>query len=358
MHRSRVSPLGVDVGAGGLRCAQLRRARGKWTLQFAAAWRTPKDVDDFRNDEAARGRAAAWLRQLELPCRQVVAGLSTPDIELHAMELPPADGPGEEAVRQAAHWEIERLMTYAESSAETAHWPLPGRGALRATAIGVAAPRTGVEAVVDLCRAGRLDCVQVDAASCALARFAIPLREAGGVQDVWGILDMGARRTRLVLCVDDTPVLVRTFDYGGRSWSQQLAIALQVKPETAERHKCDFGISAPVRGAGNNHALAEMIFNTLRGDIDGIVAEIERSYRYVLSSFPTRPPGPLMLVGGGAAMPNLAELLAHRLGIIVRRPDAAAAWSRLEAPAAALGTREPLAAFAGAIGLAMAGGDA
>jgi Tfp pilus assembly PilM family ATPase len=341
-----------------LRCAQLRRARGRWTLQLAAAWNAPREIEDFRTDEELRRRAAAWLRQLDVAHRETAAGLSPPDVELHAMELPAADGPDSDSIRHAAHWEIERLMTFDEGTAETAHWPLPGRGALRATAIGVAAPRSNVQYVIDLCSAGKLDCVQIDASSCALARFALLIREPSAVQDVWGILDLGARRTRLVLGVDDTPVLVRTFDYGGRSWTHQIAIAMQVKPETAERHKYDFGVCAPVRGGnGGKHALGEMIFNAVRGDIDGIVAEIERSYRYVLSSFPTRPPGPLLLVGGGAAMPHFAELISDRLGISVKAPDYASAGPGLDASSLSGRVREPLACYAGAIGLALGGGE-
>jgi Tfp pilus assembly PilM family ATPase len=348
------SCVGLDVGATSLRCAQLKRVRGGWRIHLLASWLAPTGIPDFRHHESARARAFQWLTELEFTRRQAIAGLSPPDLEHHAMELPPIPAAGAEALQQAAHWEIERLMTYEEGTAQTAFWSLPGGRALRATAIGVAAPRANLDQVLEICRAGRLDCMQVDAASCALARFATLLREPEAAQEVWGVLDLGLRLTRLVIVVDDTPVLVRAFEMCGERWTQHLAGTLQVTTTTAERHKRDHGLQPPRRGGGGP-PLAEMIFNALRADLDGLVAEIERSFRYVLGSFPKRPPGVLLLVGGGASMRNLPELLTQRLGIPVRAPQFDGSVPLLEKTSGCT-AREPLSAFAGAIGLAYAGG--
>jgi Tfp pilus assembly PilM family ATPase len=99
-----------------------------------------------------------------------------------------------------------------------------------------------------------------------------------------------------------------------------------------------------------------MIFNVLRRDIEIIVDELERSYRYVLSCFPQRRPGPLLLVGGGSGMRNLDRYIAERVGLEVRIPTLEAHETgnlRFDQVASAL--REPISSFACAVGLSLAG---
>ncbi len=352
--------IGLDVGSSALRAAQLRRQGDRWQITGLAACRRAGGSAHTDDDAAFRARAAHWLQRLPLRGRRVIAGLSQPDIELHAMELPRASGGADpEAQQQAARWEIERLMSLEDGAAETAHWSLPESRQMRTTAMGVAAARTRLDDVLRLCREAGVDCSQVDAAPCALARFGVLYRALTPAdRDVWGVLDLGARMSRLVICLDDAPVLARAFEYGGVAWTEKLADSLSVSPETAERHKRDHGIAYVGRsGAARTqaaNALGEMIFNVLRMDLDGIIVEVERSYRYVLQCFPGRSAGPLILTGGGGAMLNLDALLRERLGIQVFAPDPAGEGGTgfLACDRIAGQLRESLGSFACAIGLA------
>ena len=321
----------------------------------------------FTDDPDLASRAARWLRQLDFRGRTVVAGLTPPDVELHAMELPPApaDGPGAQQ-RQAARWETERLMSFEEGTTETDYWPLPTSKTMSSTAIGVASARSRVESVLSLCKAARLDCARVDASSCALARFGVLLRGlSGSDEDVWSVLDLGARLSRLIVCVGEAPVLARVFEYGGVSWTSKLAASLSVSEETAERHKRDHGIAQIPRearptanGAENSDVLGEMICNVIREDLEVMVGELERSYRYALQCFPGRRPGPLILTGGGAGMQNLDALLAEKLGIEVVVPTVGqqGVTGRLDFRLVRDQLPEPISGFACAIGLAVAAG--
>ena len=240
----------------------------------------------------------------------------------------------------------------------------------------MAVSRQTVQEVWDLSRRIGADCRRIDALTCALARAGSVLRPPKP-DEVWGVLDLGARAVRLILCVDHVPVVARALEGGGTRWTEKIAESLKVSQESAELHKCDHGLrtgkSAPGDAGGGGGEtvggplmeLASMILAAVGADLDGIAREVERSYEYVLQCYPGRKAGDLILAGGSAALRNLDAYLADRLGIPVVRAEEflqrsesllcaeRAADSSPRGLKSAARFREPLAAFLGAVGLAI-----
>jgi Tfp pilus assembly PilM family ATPase len=366
--RKVLSPIGLDVGPTAARAVQLGRWDGAWNLVGASTW--PLNRKDTPGDGLGllQGRVRRALQHQEFAGKVFVVGLSQPDLELHALELPqPSDGPPDEQIESAARWEIERLSSLEGQSVQTAHWWLPkGRGS-RTTAIGVAVPEAKVRQLWDACTRAGAVCRRIDATACALARAGAALRPPGP-DEVWAVLDIGARTVRLTICVDRVPVLVRSLEGGGDAWTHQIAAALQIGTEAAELHKCDCGIRPTgVQGSGGSGAttdddnepawseLAGMIFAALRPDLERIAAEIERSYEYILQSYPGRAAADLILAGGGAALKRLDTYLANRLGISVRCADAYLedGGSTLQVDPTLGRMRQPISTCLSAVGLAI-----
>jgi Tfp pilus assembly PilM family ATPase len=319
------------------------------------------------------------MQQNDFYGRTLVVGLSQPDIEVHALQLPGLRDCGDdEQADAAARWEIERLGRFDKGTTETAYWHLPPARGTRTTALGVAAPRQIITEIWDLCRSAGGDCRRIDAATCAQSRAGVLLRPLKQ-DEVWGILDVGARAVRLVLCVDDVPVLARSVGGGGQGWTQIIADTLKVSGESAELHKCDHGIRPPSSAgrsgtasggresdeaaatAGPLAAVAQMVYSALSAELERIIGEIVRSYEYVLQCYPGRHAADLILAGGGAALGHLDTYLAERLGVHVAQADAylqrADSLVSVDPAVASTGQascgREPLAAYFGAIGLAI-----
>jgi Tfp pilus assembly PilM family ATPase len=88
------------------------------------------------------------------------------------------------------------------------------------------------------------------------------------------------------------------------------------------------------------------------------VDEIEKSYRFALGRLPSSSAGPLYLIGGGARLKGLAEVLSQRLGVAAKTP----APPSLSDPQGAGGGPHPACssiqfpALAGCVGLALAEG--
>lgn len=366
-RRTVTGPIGLDLGRTSARVAQVRRAGEKGLVTLLSSLPIKEDSAAIAPQSPAFERVARWLQQVGAIGRATVVGLSAPDVELHAMQLPPVTEDTDPLhIRQAARFEIERLMRFDEGAAEIDYWRTPAVKGGTSGAIGVAAAKATVNNMLALCRGARLDCTRVDAAPCALARFGLAWRGPNTVdEEVWGILDLGERSSRLILCAGPTPVLARAFDYGGESWTAKIADSLRVSRETAQHQMRDSGISRAARDRQRDAALrgatvvGEMIYNVLRRDLDAMQQELERSYRYVLTCYPQRRPGPLILTGGGACMPNLGSLFAERLGIEVLVPtlEAAPGAAALDFSPVAGRLRDPIPCYACAIGLSLCGGS-
>jgi Tfp pilus assembly PilM family ATPase len=320
----RRTPIGVDIGSTGVRAVQLVRTGERFDVLRSAASDRPSAGDDG----AGRARSA-WirecLRKADFHGRSAVTGLNTPEADFHLLELPKAVLAGASAECDAAvHWEIVRLMGASPQTIEVRHWPLPAASAAAPNALGVGAPRACIESALSSCAWAGLRCRAIDTTATALSRFGCLLAHRPA-EVVWGMLDLGHRQTRLLLCVGEAPVLVRNVGSGGAEWTQRIAETLRLSPKAAEIHKRQHGIARTARGRRQDGSSAQdgelgvILLNALRGDLNEIAGEVKRSYDYALSCYAKHAVGELMLVGGGAQTANLAEFWGNVLGIPVRR---------------------------------------
>ncbi len=314
-------PIGMDIGEAGLRMVQLQDedagtgAGAGLSIHRSAIWTPEFAPNHSADDEAIKEHASRFVAQGGFAGRSVITSLCVPAIESHALELPRADNVTDpQELLKAATWEIHRLTGLDKAELQAAIWPLPETQRSKATYMGIAAPQAQVQRRLDLCTAARLVCSKVDIAACALANLIWRLR-GRPTKQVWGILDLGDCITRLTICVDDTPVIMRSLVMGGRHWTEQLAAALQVSETTAERNKREFGLASDANNQTTGGELSALILGILRNDLQRMSLELERSYEYVLQCYPSHTPSALILVGGGAHLNGLDQYLAGKLGI-------------------------------------------
>jgi type IV pilus assembly protein PilM len=357
---ARLSPIGLDVAPSGLRAVQLERRGDHWKVLRATSWHRRDSEVGTSLVEGFSTRVKESLSQRGFRGRPTVAGLSNPELELHALEIP-VHGAMESAERfgEAVALELDRVTSFADGRTVSSHWHLPSSKMTKTTAIGVAAPKSEVDAVMSMVHSVGLDCERIDATPCALSRLGVAVRPRAGSKsdEIWSVLDIGRRLLRLIVCVGDVPVLVRILGSGCDSWTQGVAEALGLSIEAAEIHKRDHGIDRQLtaqgdKGGSGSAEIAAMIFNVLRVELDLAVAEIERSYEYVMRCYPERQASGVLLVGGGADLRGLRAHLSEKLGVDVSTLDTIASKagsSFTVAPA----VRESLSPYACAIGLAI-----
>ncbi len=358
--------IGLDTGACGVRAVQLMRTGDRYVVSSAAARESSNGgSDDVNQAQRLSNHIQDCVQEATFRGRSAVAVLNPPDVEFHTLELPAAVLASRDAsTAQVVRWEVGRLTNEAIDDIETGHWPLPPTKVSAPNAIGVAARRERVSQTLASCARAGLRCTGVDVGAAALARLGTILH-AWNSEEVWGVLDVGYEEARLLLCVDNVPVLVRRAGPGGHAWTTRIADSLQVSVNGAEVHKREHGIALTSRGLrqGPQHPptgeVASILLGALRGELKELASEVKRSYEYVLGCYPSRHAADLMLVGGGATMRNLSEFLTSLLGIPVRLAgdylgdDACRLGYAIDAPSARKTGAERLEIIASAIGLAM-----
>jgi Tfp pilus assembly PilM family ATPase len=353
--RNKRSTIGLDIGAIGARAAQIVRTeatkrdeRPLYTVTAAGvSGQMGGATNSFNIVDAARDvRRCLMLDSFQ--GRRVCVLVGPPALEVHSLELPKAvlsgvGGNGDvSSVSQVVQWEMQRLCHGSAEGAESGHamiadvemrhWTLPATTVSAPNVMGVALPARKVDQVMSICKMTDLRCERIDVGAISVARMGALLKDWRD-DEAWGVVDFGVEGTRLMLCVDRVPVLVRTIGPGGGAWTRRIAETLQISHRSAEVHKCDCGLMPPGtriarkdidRVAGGStepphDAIASIVFGALRADLKSMATEIKRSYEYVLSCYPGRRAADLVLLGGGAEMKNLTVYLGDALGIPVRR---------------------------------------
>jgi len=330
------TPIGLDIGAGGFRASQMRRRDDQQEIQLAVRCESQSrpevdDPGDFQRE------LRMMVRDGGFSGRSVVTSMDASNVKFHSLDVPPAALEDAAGATDLVQFEVSRLMNESPETLETRFWCVPSTEMPAPNAIGVGVLRSHVEKRIELCDGAGLTCTAIDADALALHRFGLLLADFPDA--IWGIVDVGERHVRLVLCVDQTPALVRNVGCGSSDWTRKIAEALQIGPASAEVHKQNHGISAPTQSeiqrpneTATSVAPGELpkggkeipilLTGALRPALAELAGEIKRSYEYLLNCYPGRAAGDLILVGGGALMPNLPEYLTHALGIKARRASA------------------------------------
>lgn len=324
--QSRRTPVGLDIGTGGFRAVQLRRVDGGFEVRRAArgaAGSTSSAANATGGSEASK-QIQMLLTQRGFSGKEIVTAMDPAQVEFHALEIPPGASEGETGASSMIQFEVARLMNRPPDQIESRYWSVPRTAIPAPNAIGIGAARKAIEQQVQMIDAAGFRCSCIDLDAAALHRFAGLLSDYN--DSIWGALDIGERHARLILSVDDQPVLVRRVGPGGKDWTQRVAEALQISSKAAEVHKCDQGISSGSRAVDDASTAANelpgLLLNALRPLLTDLAGEIKRSYEYVLNCYAGKKAGDLVLLGGGSRLQNLPEFLGRALGINVQRASA------------------------------------
>lgn len=351
----RVSPIGLDVGATGVRAAQVAREGNRLVVRAAAAFSyRPGAAPASVSEEARRELIRRVMSQGAFQGRSIITMPRADALSFHPVRLPEsllaAAGPD---VHQALVFEVQRSSDTESGSLVARHWPTPDTPAHPENALAVAAAERDVHVALDDARSAKLECLCVDSYATALSRF-VAATSPPDLNRIVGVLDVGSSQSRLALLVDDCPVLVRRAGSGACDWTRRISESLGIGIEAAETQKRACGIDAPTPGRRKTDApgvdpLAGVLHRALRDELTDLIEEIKRSFEYVISCHPGRELGGLVLAGRGARTPGLVDCLGRELGIEVRSasqhaalaPDRFAcggAWARqMETIAVAVG---------------------
>jgi type IV pilus assembly protein PilM len=214
---------------------------------------------------------------------------------------------GAKRVAQAVRFEVEEGLPVPFEELVLTH-EQAATGRERTDVLAVLAPRSEVEQ--HLARMRRIGVepriVEVEGAVLANLSEYLGLRDVGRL-----VVDVGHHKTNLSLLVDGRPVCLRSIPLAGRAFTEAIALAHGVSVEVAENEKHKHGLFEP----GSSKPISPGVRNLL----DRLTRECMRTLQSMVGdALDSIAPSEILLVGGSARAPGLAEWFREQTGLTSR----------------------------------------
>ena len=299
--RLRNSAITFDVGAAGIRAHQMAARGSQLTRRDSLRLELlPAQLEEDQGlPPPDYSRLARLVGQGNFTGNEIGLVLSPPEVRFCALRLPKnALAQPEQRVRQALAWEVAREMRADASELEVRYWQLPPGHHQGLNVMAVALPMVHLA-----------------------SRMWTPAEN-----ELWGVLDLGFRRTTLTVVLGRVPAYIRSLPVSSDLWTRRLAEGFEVAHAGAERIKRMHGIqpgergirppqpNQPLRGARDTPSV---VFGLLREPLDDLTNQVNRCFSYVLQNFSDVSASRLLLAGGGAHLRGLAAYLELQLDVSV-----------------------------------------
>jgi type IV pilus assembly protein PilM len=355
--------IGVDVGAGAIKLAQLERGANHWHLAQTAVVPLP-EPGELTLQAVSAGRLAALIRRALSSCgsfrgRRAACVLSPAAVELLTVEVPSAP---DEDLRDMIRQELAIQHESARDDFEFDYWnalPAVASGDQGAVALNVLAIRRELaeQAGAELYAAG-LTCQELDGTPFTLARAVSLAAGDSAASGAVAMLDWGHASAMFTVIADGQPIFARALrNCGCAGMTGSVAAALNLSDQEACHLLSTCGVPSDT-GHDSTHRsthreLQEFIAELVHGPIEEILGELNKTLAFLKHQSPELAPGMVWLAGGGAIVRNIGQHLEAGLGVTVQnwRPMPDGSEHELAGDSAEL----PVELFANAAALSLLG---
>lgn len=339
--------LGIDVGAGGVKIAELTEAKGRPQLRSYAFTDRPSNTDQALIDDpkALADLVKKMLTAGKMSGRRMIAGLPVASVFSSTLSVPQTSG---KELKDAIEWQAKKLIPLPleemvldwkfigeEKIDKKAKQALPAatRGLLtplevKSTIPGLReAKREGppelgkktmrvlltgaakvlVNKYVEFAKAAGLEFASLETEAFALIRSLI-----GKDPSTIMIIDFGTVRTSLVVVEKGLPVLTRTIVLGGLTVTRAIARTLGIPEDQAEQLKRDI---EKLEALGSGGGMPLLLAKTLEPLVTEVRYSINLHKTQQAESEGARALEKIILTGGGAHLPYLAPHLSRELNV-------------------------------------------
>jgi len=319
--RAQVLPIGVDIGHDTVKMLQVEIVGDSLCVTAAAKSQLPLEArsQPGKRLSAASGLIRQMLRQHPFRGRSVVAALPREIVHTKNLRLPQMPAPELDAV---VHFEAKNVFPFDTEQAAVHYLPageVRQGNEVRQEVVLLAAKNEDVDQFVEhLHQAG---CVirSLDVEPCALYRSIerfIRRREDEG--DVHVLVDVGSRRSQIVIGRGRDITFIKPIDIGGHQFHEAVSKKLGITIEEAEAlRKRLVDAAEPVDPPARRDPVRQAVFDAARGPMEELGREISLCLRYYSVTFRGQRPTRVRLIGGEAWDPQLHALLNAALVIPV-----------------------------------------
>ncbi len=289
--------FGLDIGTKSVKLVQMK---GRNLLSFGLEeLPSPGPSDKATVIKAIR----KVVDENRIGINKVVACVSGSSINVRYLKMPSMP---EEELREAIKWEAKKYITMDPKEAIIDHLLLREimeEGVKRAELVMAAAPRGLVQDRVSLIQGAGLVPLAVDVISFALWR-SIKVKQ----EETAALIDIGAGVSNINIVEKGILHFSRDISLAGNDLTSAISQEMNLDFHQAERMKKEEGLSLEKETSATK---------AMRGPLERLVVEIERSFRYFTAQAPGKKINRIILSGGSARLKGINNYLNNSLGVSV-----------------------------------------
>lgn len=300
--------MGLDLGSHSIKVCEMSGSRGKWKLErFAMIPLSEAAIieDEFQKPEEIVGAIAAGMRTSGIKSKNVALGLYGQNTMTKRMSVP--DGTRDE-IQDHIMWESEQYIPFgADESEVDFHIIGDTEGGGKDTLV-VAARTELVERFQELAKESKLQVKVVDLNVVAISNVfeetavvANPELNEGSI-----LIDYGAQSIKIIIYRNGGPIFTKELPMGGSLITEEIQRQMAVSYEEAEDLKT------------TQDNLPEEIMAIIQNQLDGQIAEVKKNLNFYISAGSSDQVTNCFLLGGGARLAMLKDMLEASLGMEVQ----------------------------------------
>lgn len=313
---NKKSFVGIDIGHHAIKAVQVDRAMGGWKISRVGWIRTPADsVKEgvVIDTQAVAAAIKQCLREAHIAATSANIAVAGGSVVVRTVRLPKMN---EATLRKSIRYEAGR---YVPSSVEDSYIEFEILGEVDSTQMDVmivAAPKDVVESRIKACSGAGLDVEVVDVEPfCAYRALLESNPESTYAGKTVALVDIGSSNTSMSVVTDGVFAMARSLPQGGKTLTDALKSYFKLSEDDAESGKAQLDISELAQeGVPKENPPMRVV----QPHVDDLIREVRRSLNYFQSQAQEsggKNIDAVVISGGGAKMPGMAQYFAFKLGI-------------------------------------------
>lgn len=301
--------LGIDIGTGGVKIAELANEKGRarlMTYAYTERRSTDSSLSILDDPKKVAELLMKMVKESGAIATRAVSGLPQHLVFDAIISIPRVKDPKQRKALIEAQIGKLTPIPFEEMILDSKILDEERKDAEYTRVLVTGAPKTIVQKYVEIFRLAKLQLSALETEAFALVRSLVG-KDRSNIM----IIDMGSRRTNLSVIEKGIPVLSRSLNVGGALVSQQIAQLMGMDLPQAEQMKVDLAKA----GKAEVPPAAEII-------LQPILNEVHYTFRLLSErGLEADRVEKVILTGGSASLPGLAPYLTQKLDLNVYLGD-------------------------------------
>ena len=317
--------VGLKIGASQIAAARVVNNGGPHLVQVAREGLDSGIVvgGELRETDELANALRRFFRAHKLPRQNVRLGISNNRVGVRAFEI--AGIHDDKQLANAIRYRAQETLPIPVEEAVLDYHVLGERvdeeGVVHRRVLLVVAYRDLIDRYAVAAKKAGLRLAGIDLEAFALLRALAPSPSDHPASSAIVVVSIGHDRATFAVSDGQSCQFTRVLDWGGHSLDIGIAKALDLSPSEAEPIKLALSLAEPSIPAGLTSEQGERVREAVTRELHGFARELISSLQFYQSQPGSLGIGEIVLTGGTAELPGLADDLSRLLGVRARVGD-------------------------------------